>query len=130
MKGRSQDLFVGALVLFAATVGVGYVNAQSGTVGQFPDVTLIETELEVDVSTKMDVQRLLGTPSGYGEMIMPGTNVTHEVWFYGDIEATDYSTKGGVYHMEGRQQILLVFFVGTKFDGFMWTSDQISGGGE
>lgn len=130
MKDQLQGLVLGALLILAATGGAEFANAQTGTVGKFPDVARIETDLKVDVSTKMDVQRLLGTPSGYGEMIMPGTNAVLEVWFYGDSEATDVSSSGGVYHMEGRQQMLLVFFAGTKFNGFMWTSDQISGGGE
>ena len=130
MKGLFRCLVVSVLALCVATGAAGHANAQTGTVGQFPDVSRIETDLKVDASTKMDVQRLLGTPSGYGEMIMPVTNVAHDVWFYSDIEMTDYDSKGGVYHMEGRLQILLVFFFGNKFDGFMWTSDQISGGGD
>jgi hypothetical protein len=86
------------------------------------------------VSTKADVQRVLGIPNGRGEsnwMRPPGTQASvdvkgpWEIWFYDDIASTDMRSDRDVITMQLRQQILLVFFKGDIFDGFFWTSNAL-----
>lgn len=95
--------------------------AQKVTTGGFPYVNRIEVELKQGVSTKADVQRLLGTPKGLGSSILPTDPRQREVWLYDDVEATDFKRESsGVMRVNVRQQILLVFFDKEVFDGFMW----------
>lgn len=48
-----------------------------------------------------------------------------EIWFYDDLEITDVKSRGGVATMNIRQQILLVFFKGDLFDGYLWTTNVV-----
>jgi hypothetical protein len=94
------------------------------TSGVFTQLTRIEEEFKRGVSTKGDVRRVLGAPSGSGSAILPPDRRQREVWYYEDIEvlnitpSTNDATRANV-----RQQILLVFFDEGVFDGFMWFSN-------
>ncbi len=90
----------------------------------FPDVSRLESEIHRGTSTKVDVQRALGTPSGFGGAILPTDPNLQEIWLYQDIEATDFKSQGtGIVCGEIRQRVLLVFFQQGVFDGFMWYSN-------
>lgn len=89
--------------------------------GAFPPVNSIESSLKRGTSTKMDVQRLMGTPKGFGGALLANYPGGREIWFYDDIEATDFKSSGeGMYQVSMRQQVLLIFFDREVFDGFMW----------
>jgi hypothetical protein len=46
------------------------------------------------------------------------------VWFYEDIEVLNiHSPKPGIMWADVRQQVLLVFFDGGVFNGYMWFSN-------
>jgi hypothetical protein len=79
----------------------------------------------------MDVQRALGAPKGLGGAVFPTDPKRREVWFYDDIELTDFKSEGerGL-KANVRQQVLLVFFKKGVFDGFMWFSNAIKAKGE
>jgi hypothetical protein len=109
------------LILLGALLSAGC--ASKATTGRFVHVERIDTELRRGVSTKMDVQRVLGAPNGYGSAILPTDPQPREVWYYDDIEVTDFKSEGGVIRANMRQQILLVFFERGVFDGFMWFSN-------
>lgn len=97
--------------------------------GAFPKAGAIETQLKRGVSTKADVQRLLGVPSGSGGAMLPGYGERREqvdpyqIWYYEDIEINDIKSEKGVMNIRMRQQILAVFFKGEVFHGFFWTSN-------
>jgi hypothetical protein len=94
------------------------------TTGAFIQVNRLDNELQRGVSTKMDVQQILGAPEGFGSAILPTDPKPREVWFYDDIEATDFKSEGeGIMRVKVRQQILLVFFEKGVFDGYMWFSN-------
>jgi len=94
------------------------------TTGAFRQLTRIEEEFKRGVSTKEDVQRVLGPPRGGGSAIFPPDRRLREVWFYEDIEVINVtSPKRGILRMDVRQQILLVFFDEEVFDGYMWFSN-------
>lgn len=108
-----------------------YAKQKFGT-GAFPNTSVIEKHLKRGVSTKSDVQRFLGVPNGIGQSNM-GSDFSRlatlgqgprKIWYYDDIETTDMKSENGVVKMNLRQQILLIFFKGEFFDGFLWTSNK------
>lgn len=119
--------FVLALAL-AASAGAAAAQPVIGT-GAFPDARAIETRLKRGVSTKSDVQRVLGVPTGAGGALLPGFGTeseklaAYQIWYYEDIELTDIKGEERVLTMKMRQQILAVFFRGEVFHGYFWTSN-------
>jgi outer membrane protein assembly factor BamE (lipoprotein component of BamABCDE complex) len=104
--------------------------ATGATSGVFVPVDRIEQELRRGVSTKIDVQRVLGTPKGYGAMVFPQDRRELEVWYYEDIALTQVHAAGeGRMSGDVRQQVLLVTFDKSTFDGFIWFTNagQIQG---
>ena len=125
-------LAVGALSLALACP---FSQAQStvGT-GAFANTSAIEKQLRRGDARKADVQRVLGVPNGTGRAdMLPYAALQsaslgqgpREIWFYDDIEVTDMTSNQGVVTMKVRQQILLVFFRGDLFDGFLWTTNAL-----
>lgn len=114
---RCAGPLVGALLL------AGCAPREIGS-GAFRNAGLIETGLTRGSSTRADVTKLLGVPNGGGRSLF--RNVAggpRDVWYYEDIAATDMSRHAGVWRMELRNQMLLVFFRGDRFDGYLWTSN-------
>lgn len=113
---------------------VSTVYAQQFGTGAFPNTSLIEQQLKRGISTKADVQRLLGVPNGTGGLgtpsgvlgVPPLGDGPREIWYYDDMEVTDMKSSDGVIAMNMRQQILLVFFKGEVFDGYLWTTNALT----
>lgn len=137
-KGALMDILrifsavaTGLIVLSLVAAPV-YAQDKLGT-GVFPNTSVIEQQLKRGVSTKADVQRLLGIPNGagHGDMAPVSTLVVgsgqgpREIWYYDDIEITEMKSTAGVINANLRQQILLVFFNGEFFDGYLWTSNTL-----
>ncbi len=127
------------LVLTAGLLGIALhaspLLAQTATTGVFPNATLIEKQLRRGISTKADVQRLLGVPNGTGRsetarLAASGSLALgagpREIWYYDDIEVTDTKSGDGAVIMKERQQILLVFFKADIFDGYLWSSNALT----
>ncbi|MGZ5055883.1 MAG: hypothetical protein ACXWAT_13215 [Methylobacter sp.] len=98
--------------------------------GPFLKLPSIETELKKGLSTKMDVQRILGAPQGFGGAVFPVTAEEHEVWFYQNIEIDNIQSKQSHITMDMNQKVLLVFFSKGLFDGFLWFTGTIKGTGQ
>jgi hypothetical protein len=97
--------------------------ASGATTGAFTQTGRIEVELRRGTSTKMDVQRVLGTPKGTGGAVLPLDPRPREVWYYSDIAVTNIRGQGQrVLHGDTRLQFVLVFFRDGLFDGFMWSA--------
>ncbi len=109
------------LVLLVGVVSPGCVPKAS--TGAFTQIGRLPQELMRGVSTKMDVRRVLGSPKGSGNAVLPTDPQPREVWYYGDIEVTDTRAEAGIIRAQVRQQILLVFFQKGVFDGYMWWSN-------
>ena len=90
------------------------------TTGAFVNVNRLDTELQKGVSTKMEVQRMLGAPNGMGGASLPTDPKQREVWYYENIEMKDIKREEGVIKVNMRQQVLLVFFEKGVYDGYMW----------
>lgn len=124
--GRTHRLVI-ALVL-ALSAGPTIAQTAVGT-GTFPKVGAIETQLKRGVSTKADVQRILGVPNGAGGALLPGYGdkspqlEPYQIWYYEDIEVTGTRAEEQLVTMNMRQQILAVFFRGELFHGYFWTSN-------
>src|SRR5262245_30504962 len=80
-------------------------------------------------STRADVERLLGTPTGTGGSRLPPDWQTREIWMYQSIKiagiysapaTTGDTLTGTVLQADLNQQVLLVFFSGDRFDGYLW----------
>ncbi|MBI2876417.1 MAG: hypothetical protein HYY20_06010 [Candidatus Tectomicrobia bacterium] len=106
------------LILLAGVLGMGC--ASQAKTGAFVQVDRLESELRRGVSTKMDVQRVLGAPRGQGSAIFPTDPKLREVWFYQGMKTTVDTDGAGALRLDLQQQILLVFFEREVFDGFMW----------
>lgn len=106
-----------------------------GTGAAFRDTKRLETELKRGVSTKEDVKRILGDPTGTGAAFMASVvqqTQPEEMWVYQDIELTDIKgSKGskGQLDVTVRQQLLIVMLRDGLFDGFMWFSNDETAAG-
>ncbi len=104
---RSFSLLLGGMLL--AGCAVQTVKTQA-----FSRLDRLETEFRRCVSTKADVLTVLGEPDGSGGAIFPTASYGNDVWYY---EASRSSLS------DINQKILLVYFKGEVFDGFMWFSN-------
>lgn len=100
--------------------------AQPGTLitGPFAKTELIDTELRRGVSTRSDVERVLGKPNGTGRTLMPPTQTNPgDVWVYYNSQTGAPRISGGrpvKVEVDSRDQMIMVFFDGDKFDGYLW----------
>jgi len=71
-------------------------------------------ELRPGVSSKADVEALLGTPLGRGAARFTPEMAPREVWIYGylDFDGASLSIDEGKF---------IVFFAGDHYDGHLWT---------
>ena len=119
-----RQWYAGFGLIFILLVGLLAIGCPTKiTTGAFVEVNRLEGELRRGVSTKMDVQRVLGAPNGFGTALFPNDPGPLDVWYYEDIEATDIKFEGTIVQMNMRQQILIIFFKKGVFDGFLWTSN-------
>jgi outer membrane protein assembly factor BamE (lipoprotein component of BamABCDE complex) len=95
--------------------------------GPFFDLSAIEAKLKKGVSTKMDVQRVLGSPQGLGGAVFPVAAEQHEVWYYQNIQVDNFVSNQSYITMDMHQKVLLVFFSKGIFDGFLGFSGTIKG---
>ena len=72
-------------------------------------------ELRPGVSSKADVEALLGTPLGRGAARFALEMARREVWVYGYFDFDGTSTKVD-------QGQLMVFFDGSRYDGYFWAA--------
>ena len=81
----------------------------------------MESELRRGVSTKADVERILGASKGRGGTILPGYPHPREVWSYEDVAVKNFKQAGpGLVRGDLHHQLLLVIFDGEVLDGFVW----------
>ena len=132
MKGPKAVKWCAGLALalvLAVPAASAIAQATAIGTGAFPKATAIEAQLKRGVSTRADVQRVLGVPNGSGGALLPGFGArseqldAYQLWYYEDIEITEMKSQGEVLNMKMRQQILAVFFKDEVFHGYFWTSN-------
>jgi hypothetical protein len=102
------------------------------TTGTFRNLDRIETDFRRGVSTREDVRRLLGEPNGNGGALFPTATHSNEVWAYENIEVKSMSAVQGpqpTMQIYNRWELLLIFFDGNLFDGFLWFTSAAEGTG-
>jgi hypothetical protein len=115
---RGSILATTLAMIVLASSSLAAIDASTGP---FPNTALIETSLQRGTSTKSDVQRLLGTPEGFGEAVLPPSHENQEIWYYEDLEVKDFQSEGqGVLRGNLKQQVLVIFFQENRFNGYMW----------
>ena len=113
-----------ALICMMALAACADTPQRFSTAEAFRDTRLLETQLKKGVSTREDVKRVLGEPTGSGAVLLASVQKSpQEIWFYQDIELTDIKSSQGQLDLKIRQQILVVFVRDQLFDGFMWFSN-------
>lgn len=88
--------------------------------GTFHDTRALPT-LQRGVSTSAEVERRLGAPNGEGAARFQGDAAGRKLWYYEDLRASGTELRPDGVRTTMRQQILLVFFKGDVFDGYLWT---------
>ena len=112
------------------------VHAQSGalTTGPFVNTDRIDTQLKRGTSTKADVERLLGKPNGKGGTLMPPSQtVPGDVWVYYNAQSGSprmTPTRPIKVEVDSRHQMVMIFFNGNIFDGYMWFLHSARSGGD
>lgn len=92
--------------------------------GAFRDAGAIGTTLTRGVASKADVQKLLGVPNGYGSSLfinVPGG--PRDIWYYEDVAVEGMRSERDVLKADVRLQMMLIFFKGDRFDGYLWTTN-------
>ena len=117
-------------LLLICSLSLSACTPTKGVVGPFLKLSAIETELKKGISTKMDVQRILGSPQGLGGAVFPVTAEEHEVWYYENIQIDNVVSQQSYITMDMHQKVLLVFFTKGLFDGFLWFTGTIKGAGQ
>jgi len=101
-----------------ATIAVLFLAGCASTPPLTPVNRLVE--LQPGVSTKADVERVLGTRDGVGGAAFPsGTEpaaASYEIWYY--IKTQKKKVDRDVYGLVPR--VLLVFFDKDAYRGYMW----------
>lgn len=120
---KARSLLACVMVMLACMAIPGMSLAVEVTIGEFPEIDRLERELERGVSTAEDVERVLGKPSGYGRALSGIDGKHRDVWYYEEIEASVIDSEGSVIRMHAHQQILLIFLLDEKLDGFQWYSN-------
>ena len=96
------------------------------TIVQISPLRFIDTVLHPGVSTKEDIQALLGEPNGYGGAVLPMGHIPYDVWFYNLIEVSAQAS-GGAGRIDMQIEVLLIFFEKEVYDGHMWFKDFTTG---
>jgi hypothetical protein len=121
-----------ALVLLPWLLAAGGCEVTQVATNQLPPTESLTGQLERGISTRADAERILGHPTGVGGARLPPDWGIREVWFYQSIKingmhraapASGETLTGMVLSADVTQHILLVFFSGDRYDGYMWYSN-------
>jgi hypothetical protein len=82
----------------------------------------LERQLQAGVSRDADVHAILGEPYGQGRAMMPYHDSPRTVWSYFHDQSVIDLGNGKV---DSRRQYLFVFFLGDRFDSYMWFNGEL-----
>lgn len=120
-------MLIAALAL-AALALAGCVPAPTMGTGAFRDAARATQTLVRGVSTKDDVEHLLGVPNGEGAALFWNQPSPDDIWYYEDDRTSGGELRLDGVHAQVRQQILIVFFKGNRFDGYVWSDNSVAAG--
>jgi hypothetical protein len=124
---RRLERIVVVLVAMAAAAPTVRAEETPSTPLGAARIVLLEARLHRGLSTKTDVQQLLGPPAGSGGAELPGDSIRRDIWYYGNIEVTNehpelWSNSELVVVATRAQRTLLIFFEGDLYSGYLWIS--------
>lgn len=109
------SIYAVLLIAFLALAGLQSCATRL-EIGSPPQVDRL-AQLTPQISTKNDVLLTLGEPRGYGAARLNPSLKQQDVWLY------EHSlSEGADIHLT----MLVVFFVGDRYDGHMWFADAVS----
>jgi hypothetical protein len=109
----SRIATLGALsLLLFSSLALGCMDIRM-RIGERPNTDLLETALRLGESTPPDVLRVLGTPFGKGQALLPIDPRPRAMWSY-------YYEEGDL--KDSRRIFLFVYFDQDRYDGYMWFS--------
>ncbi len=111
------------LVLIAWLLSAGGCEVTQVATTPLAPADALTGQLVRGTSTLADVERILGHPSGIGGSRLPPDWGSREVWFYQSIKVNGVHRSGDVLSADMTHHILLVFFSGGRYDGYMWYSN-------
>lgn len=119
------------LVTLLLLVGISGCEVSQIAIGSMPSVAPLSVELTRGTSSRADVARFLGQPSGTGGSRLPPDWQARDIWFYQSLKVNGIHREipgtGGALTEDLRadvtQNILLVFFADDLYDGYMWYSN-------
>ncbi len=131
--GRSGLNAHSMMLIFVMSIFLGCAQPTALTTGPFANTNRIDTELKRGVSTKSDVERLLGKPNGKGAAMMPPTQTKRgDIWVYYNSQTGTPRTSPGKpirVEVDSQDQMIIVFFAGDIFDGYQWFLQTTTGAG-
>jgi len=118
-----------ALLLAMLLLSPGGCTSNTVVIGLMPDVSLLETRLQLGRSTPDEVRRQLGPPSGKGRTMMPALDAApRDYWSYfynvSHIEVRSGTRRPttDALDYDSRHIFLFVYFENGVYDGYMWFS--------
>jgi hypothetical protein len=118
----TRRLLKGGRLLFAFFVSFLVIACATPTSrpqrAQMFNTSALTTGLQRGISTVTDVRRILGEPQGSGGFLFPMEIGEGPVWYYESVKIDTSSGK-----IDVQQDVVLVFFKGDRFEGFLWFSD-------
>ena len=109
-----SSVWLAAFALFA------FLAAPASASDPFVAVMRIDEQLTASESTKDDVLRFLGKPTGAGKAQFPPGWESQEVWYYLEEKVTGIHREGGYLEADVRVRTILIFFSSDRFSSYMW----------
>lgn len=106
----SNKLSLLILIVFATLLSSCGVRIRAGNP---PNISALESKIELKQSTRSEVLAAVGKPFGKGRAMFPFQPSPRDVWSY-YYEAGDMN--------DDRRTFLFVFFDRDRYDGYIWFS--------
>lgn len=111
---ENSSVWLAAFALFA------FLAAPASASDPFVAVMRIDEQLITGESTKDDVLRFLGKPTGAGKARFPPGWESQEVWYYLEEKVTGIHSEYGYLEADVRVRTILIFFRSDRFSSYMW----------
>ena len=119
-----------AVMLGALLVAGCAGSAETGQGQAFANIERVKTEFKRGKTTKADVLLILGQPNGTGafggfaaaRVEFGSDKGPEEAWYYENVKS-----QIGAKTVQQEQNLLLIFFSGDNFAGFMWITTTAKG---
>lgn len=106
----SNRFLLPMLIVFAIVLTACDIRIRAGSP---PNISALESKIELQSSTKNDVREAVGKPFGKGRAMFPFQPSPRDVWSY-------YYEEGDMN--DDRRTFVFVFFDRDQYDGYIWFS--------